>query len=887
MANKLLVVLACSFFWYSAEAQPATEQGSAAGRGSQTLVVYVEDFSQDDTNSDRSELVDYHTPAAGLIQLRLLEVPSLTVRRATQAPPCGGQPSPGKPLSQMQVSQAPQAGLEPSGEFYVVRGTVRVRLPDMVLDYFVDECDGQSFKRVFQDTKSAMADHVLEQLTIAAQAIALGLVKSVPRTRVVVAFESEGEADQKKVQAEVRRRVEEAISESSDLQVADTGDYTVGGRITLQKQNFPFPLFTKSGTVEGELFIQSSANKYPLPAVSKSRRALPDFYTEGVKDIQQNLTIVVLAEKRGWTDLRGTMEIKALLARGNALLDKCPKTAPICKDAQDAIPLLIAAVEKDPEGKNPEGRAGLWMLGRAQFLAREYTDAAKSLERARSLLEKDREAGKVVPPKDETDVLNLLGDAYRSLRKYTEAQSNYDASLKIIPSQPDVYVRSALALRSSGKRLEALQSVLQGLQLPNSQSDSQALHTSAKDVIRSLRPEEFAVAEKTVAGAFEKSTPLADEYALVISRKEGQILSDNWTTATAEQVQAPLQRALDLQPSDPDVRAEIYANLARIHLLDRDFQKLDLLLTQAEKLPPTEVSADNREWVARIRARYWMNQKEYAKAYASADAARQIRETYEGDFTAAEATLGMAQDKEKAARGTPEQKAEFAKLYQQAIELATPLVDRRFGRADYVYIEANHALGLDADTLKKFDSLVRQDPRDNSALNGLMFVCSQYLFDFECAFAAAEKDAALHDPNAPDAADAYVNLGEVAILDGSNEQARDWLGVALKQPNVAPREKSLAHLYRLWLDMRQGQKDQSLADFQSWQAATEQFRQANVDLNWLFLGARKALKDSQIGEKQKELLAAMMDALEDTSRPLPGWLESVVPYAQAHDRKLR
>jgi tetratricopeptide (TPR) repeat protein len=872
MLKKRIGLLACMVFLHSTGVLPAaTQQESTAVGPAGSLAVYVVDFRQAESSL---VLGDLGTLFPQLIQLRLLQVPSLTVYRVPQAPACGGQPPRENPLLQLPASQGLRPTTAPSGGFYSVRGSVEVQPPDIVLEYFVEKCDGQNFKPLFEDTRRFTADQALEELTISAHAIAFKLEQTVPRTRVAVAIEIDGDSlDQKAVQAEVHRRVSTALSESSDLEVADTGDYKVGGRITFEKQGSRLRIRTKWDTVATEeLYIQAHDTKYPLRAVSKSRDKLPEFYTQIVDEVRRNLPVVVLAEKRGWTEFRGKMEIKALLSRGSQLLDKCPKEARICRDAQDAIPVLAAAI-----GKDPEGREGRWLLGRAQMLAGQYSDAAKSLEKARGLLNHDHDAGRAVSPKDETQVLNLLGDAYRNLEKYNQAEASYDASLQIMPSQPDVYASKALALRLEGKRPEALESLLEGLQASSPGTFSQSLHATARDIIRALRPGEFAKAEEVITRT--KGVPVADEYALLISRKEGQNLDAKWTAENAEEARGPLQKALDLQPSDPNVRVEVYANLARTHLFDRDLQKLDFFLTQAEKLPPDQVSADNREWVARIRTRYWMMRKEYLNAYDSADLARHIKPTKDADFMAAEAALYLAQDKEKAAR-TLEQKAEFTKFYQQAADLAAPLVAKRFPGADYVLVEASHPLGLDAKTREQLQSVVSQNPKDDSALNALILVCSQYLFDFDCAFSAAKMDAALQDPNGPDAATAYLNLAEVAILLGNDGQTRDWLGIALialKQPKVAPREKSLAYLYRLWLAMRQGQTDQFSADFQSWQTATEEFRKTNNDLNWLFLGARKALQGSQIGEKQKELLTAMMDALEDGSRPLPAWLESGAP----------
>jgi len=856
----------------------------------ESLVVYIEDFGQTQSSASPGDLRSLRFLAPGLFQLRLLELPSLTVRRVRQAPPCGGQPSPDKaqgppPASQQRepprlFPRQPEAA--PPGHFFVLQGSVEFRLPDIALEYAVNECDGQSFKPVFQDTLPFTANQALEGLTIAAHAVALKLERAAPRTRVVVAISIEGDApDQKRVQADLQHRLAETIAESADLAVADTGDYTVGALITFKKGGSQFPpaqllkLIKGWDTVETqELYIQVRNQKYPLPPVTKSKAAVADFYAEVAGVVERDLTVVVLAEKRGWPELRGKMEIAALLARGKQLLNNCASETRACKDAQDAIPLLAEAASlAKGTGSNQEAREGLRLLSQAQMLAGNYADALASLDGARDLVKRDREAGKHVPPEEEATLLKMRGDACVQLKDYTSAVAAYDASLQLMPSQPDVYASKALALRYAGKRLEALESALEGLQVSGAAAASQSLHASAKDVIRGLHAEEFTKAEDAIQLAEGKGISLADEHALLISRREGHILDTRQTAQTAAQAEGPLQKALELHPSDPNVQAEIYANLARTHLSDGDLQKLGDYLTQAENLPPNQVSAENREWIARIRSRYWIMMREYSKAYASADAARQIMPSDNGDYAAAEAALLFAQDNEKAAgaAATPEQKREIARLCQQAVDLAAPLIAKRYLGADYVFAEAAHRLGLDTKTREQFESVLQQDPKDDAALNALMLVCSQYLFDFNCAFSAAKRDAALHDPNESDAAEAYVNLAEAAMLVGDGEQTRHWLDIALKQPNATPRGKSLAYLYHMWLAMRQGETDQLSTDFLLWQTATEQFRQTHDDLGWLFLGAKKALQDSNLGEKRKALLAAMMAALEDNTQPLPSF----------------
>lgn len=893
MRYQSIVWLTC---WFCL--QPALVPGAApphqepAGNPAALPVVYIpQDFDEvqlsggeprqaaPDTDVDYARTLRALAPA--LFQLRLLEVPSLTVRRVSQVPACGAQPATGDQAMPLSPGGLPQhSAAPPPGIFYVVRGAVEVRLPDIVFSYSLEKCDDQVLTPVFQATAPFTADHALDQITTAAYALSFKLESSAPRTRVAITIDIEDDnPDRKAVQADLQRRIAEEIARSAEFEVAASGDYKVGALITFRRGSSPIPPLELVKRLKGwdtveteKLYVQVRDEKpYPLQSVVGSRGALSAFYDEVAATVNRGLSVVILAEKRGWPELRGTMEIAALLAHGRQLLDSCGHETGKCKSAQDAIPLLEEAVSQAQEvGNDLDTRESLRLQGRAQILAGNYEDAVTSANEALRLVGRDRKAGGVIAPQDEAALLRIRADAYLNLKQYTRAESDYDESLRVLPAQPEPYFGKSLALRYDGKRLKALEVLIAGLQTTSSDADAQPFHTSAKDLIRALQPEELAQAEDEVKRSYDASPRVRDEYALVASRIESNKLDTNWTPETAAQARQPLQKMLDLQPSDPDVLVEIYGNLARTYLFDRDDQSLDHFLSLAEQLPSTQVSADNREWIARIRAQYWMDLSEYAKAYDSAEAARRIKPSNQADRTAALALWFQAQGEEKTA-DTAEQRKQIAGLYKKVVDLVTPLADQRYPGVDGLLVGANHQLGLDASSQKQFADMVTRDPKDDSAITTLMMICGEYTFDFDCAFSAAQKDVVLHDPKAPDAADAYVNVAEAAILASKDDSAREWLGVALQHPEARPRDRSLAHLYHLWLAMRLGQTDQCRTDFDSWQAATEQFRQSKTDLNWLFTGARRSIQNSQLGPKQQELLTRMMDALEDRNRPLPAW----------------
>jgi tetratricopeptide (TPR) repeat protein len=372
-----------------------------------------------------------------------------------------------------------------------------------------------------------------------------------------------------------------------------------------------------------------------------------------------------------------------------------------------------------------------------------------------------------------------------------------------------------------------------------------------------------------LAKAYKAQAPVTDEYALFMARKWGESLDANLTDQQHQEAIKQLEKTLEVHPADPDIQALIYAHLARAQLNDR--QKVDLLLKDAESLPTDKVSADNREWLARIRAQDYINRMEYEKAQSYAELALRIKATDNATLLVATAALLRAQQTEKAAGSklSPEKQHDIKALYQEAADLSAPLVSKRFQAADLIFTFASHPLARDNETRTLFDRVVKQDPKDASGFNALMMVCSQFLFDFRCAFQAAQKYASL--ASAPMVPVDYLDVAEIALLAGHDEVAGQWLEDAMRQPDIAAREKSLVYFYQLWLAMRRGQDAESSRDFEAWQGAVQQFRHTDDELNWIFDGVRRALKNDKISEKQRQVLGDMMNALENKNQPLPTW----------------
>src|SRR5271170_7334303 len=110
MAERLSRTAVCLFLvwlWHGSIARPQEVPNAGA---QQQLPVYIVDFKQELRPELVREFGDFSAFTTGLIQLRLFEIPSVTVHRASTAPICGNPQEPANPAQ--QIAQAP---VTPSG----------------------------------------------------------------------------------------------------------------------------------------------------------------------------------------------------------------------------------------------------------------------------------------------------------------------------------------------------------------------------------------------------------------------------------------------------------------------------------------------------------------------------------------------------------------------------------------------------------------------------------------------------------------------------------------------------------------------------------------------------------------------------------------------------
>ncbi len=859
--------------------------------------VYIVEFKQalgPELDRDFDQLNRFTT---GLVQLRLLQIPSLIVHRVQDPKTCGAAMSmPMEPRAQT-ASITPQS----SGDFYLVEGSIKPDLPKITLNYSVKQCQSGKLQTVFQDVQPFTLDHALDEITIVAHAIAYKIERAIPPTQVDVAlFTVDSDATTPKaIATELQKAIISGLEKSSDYEVNSPSEFKIVGQLHVQKERILGTLPSKLN-LTAQMHVETHGKIYPLHTVTGTSTAdqLPKFYAAVSEEVNLGLPEVLLAEHLQISGFLESMKTEDLINEGDRLLMQCGSAEAQCSSAQDAITLL------SPAAKNESAPWKLvLLLGKAQVRAGKSADAAASFEDVCRRIDDETSRGNQVQVDDHVEVFNLLGDSYRDLGRYDLAEEKYRSSLKLNEQQSAAYKDLASVLQYKGQRARALDVLIAGIKVSASPSDAKPLHDSAKDLILEIQdPDEIASAASGISSALGASVSMASEYALVTARKWTLVLDSGWKPEYRETAEHELQTALGLHIADPEVLAWLNSVGARVELMAGDSARLHQFVNEVEQIPTAQYPAYLHEWVERISAQDYINHGQLDKAREKADQAYHIQPSDLGTFVIANAIYNSGRCREitrylgKASpdpedcqpnnidrfdrtdekpRLLPAERKEINDLYIDAANLVGPLVAKRKHDGDAVLMWSNHQLGRDRETVDLYSRLDPKDSTDQLTLDNIMYVCSQFLLDMDCALPAAQKAAETLPRTGPDVARNFLNIAEIAVLDGNQKLALDWLSVAASQPSLNPRDKSLLNLYHLWAIMPSGAPEEMKNDFEAWRAAADEFRSRKDDLDWVFMGARRMLNHPRtpIGEQKTSLLTSMMDALEQRDSKMPSWPE--------------
>jgi len=791
--------------------------------------------------------------ATSFFRLRLQEMPALEVIATRKAPECGASANP----SQSSVSRAAQApsqtqtlaqyesrqgpAIEPPGaEFFVIRVSLDSHPPDLYMDYSLEKCDGVAWTKLLDRSRltfsanrsTFVADKVVERLSVVAQSLAY-LLENPPTTVAVGQFQPKED----KLAADLSDYLKGTFRRKRGFKLSETSEnpeYLIDGKVSVHGDQVQ---------VSAELHsTHGDQVPHALQLVTDTRKAWRTTERKVAEQSFEALNDMRLARSFGWETLKATA-FGDLLKKGEHLL--CQNEKPPCReDPSAAIRVFQVAQEKAPAADNWNVA---YLLGVAQAADYKYADAIKSLSDAlgsiTSPTQKSPEARK-----GEIKVRNTLGDVYAKYGNEEKASQQYKRSLELDPSQAELYVKRAEALFRND-RAGAIKLLLDGIrQLP----EEGKVHSALLENLRKLEQSDFEPVAKRFEDAFAAGVPVHDEYALL------WVLDGEKQTDTKKMSQSA-DKALGLHPVAEQIRAEAYGLRASADLPE-NLDEADKFLTWAEALPQEGLTPGTLNWLARLRCIYFLDRKNYPAAYDQAKKAQDFDANSPSNSLSAQAAVYWADDLQK----VDPQSSKAIELYRSAKEAAQQLITDRSAGADYYYIKANHALGLDQESRQTLADLLKDNPQDIEAGVNLMFVCSEYAFDFDCSYEAAKKLA----PSFKKSLVLEGDAAEAAVLKGDYQQASVWLDALLNRPDLDPSSKAIANFYKLWISFvldRAGVK----LDFDRLLESLTAYVQSQTDSTGDILslqGARTALARTGLPQQKQQLLRDIISVLENPSK---------------------
>jgi tetratricopeptide (TPR) repeat protein len=486
--------------------------------------------------------------------------------------------------------------------------------------------------------------------------------------------------------------------------------------------------------------------------------------------------------------------------------------------------LLSAASKRSPV---PDPHT-FYFLALAQSGALQYPEAIATFKRVIELSDSvaRREYGDLA-----IKALNQLGGVYTQTGDKEAASAFYTESLKRDPTQWDIYLTNAEIVVATSP-VGAIKLLLDGL---GHDPKSGVIRSAIQRDISKLKPPEFQAAVDLLESA-KATLPVTEEYA-----------------------QACAFAASRLLYSDPQL-AERY-------------------LSRIESVPPGELRASTRNWVARLRAIDSNLHKKFDAAYGFALQAEKIVEDENVDDR--KLSQVVLSDVQVAwAKELQEQDPARLRMLNETRRRIKRLVEEGNTSFYQDFMDSNHLLKDDAESKRVFSTLLHNNNDDHSAARGLMAVCGEYIFDVKCIYAAAQK--ALAKPSE----DIGLQLDgvEAAVLNNDRKQALEWLIIVEQHTEADDMTRAIASFYRFWLSYAENDPSSRL-DFQRVEAAFNVYNRARATRSpiladpagiWSFKGAVNVLKGNKVPaatnltENKRKVLLAIIDAFDHPEQGTTG-----------------
>ncbi len=839
---SVAVLLACALVLLAGAA--------AAQSGGRGRLVAVDSFAQ--TGSSVS--VAYGRFLTDLMRVRLTDEPGLTV---------GGRPRCATDVTPSTAMTDPHHGdsLDPD---YVVSGRLDLQPDISRLEYRVVRCRAGRADSLRSGVRVIPRSQFYDEFTVTALLVARTIHDDVPRTRVTIQpLVIRGvPADTAVILGRTLvHDLMDAINESGDMVVSDSGDYVVRAEVEIGRGG--------AMTAHPRLALRRGGAGWPLPDVAGNREDFDGFSDRFLLGVVGWLSRLRSA---GTLDAGAPSSIAAL--EDSAATALCLLGVAGCQvEVERALSIARAATQVDSTS------ASAWrLLGLAESARSEFGNAQRALSRSFGLLPADATAASRI------DLLNTLARARFQLGDYKGALEDFDRSLSLDAAQPRVLMERAEGEWSLGHRLAALRGLLS---LRPQAAGLADLDARILGHVTTLSADTIVVASGVVVDACGITDSTRTRCARWLHDVGMNLMSPD--SFAERKSRAVFKIFLALQPSDPDARADALGIIAASYLGteandvarvgQRDYlfgravrfrpDSADAYLRRAEALATSApLGPVKMEWLYRLRALYHRNRGDFAQAWVWA---RKAVAASPSDLATRVATDILYQwarrlEIDSAAANRPLADS-TRKLYEAA---ARSLAEGVANGHDWAYEplrEVYHSLGRDRDAADLFEARRRQDSTDVVALGSLKYLYTEYLFDFPRAkSAAAARLALLSSSTTLDSLD----LAEIELLAGQYDEAHSLLEVVGRRVSQPACEGMVAEFLRVWAEVGLGRRSQAGAReaFARWRSARERFA-ASPDERacWTFNGDRVQLAQSTLDP----LLLQMIDAMTDRQEKTPAF----------------
>jgi tetratricopeptide (TPR) repeat protein len=807
--------------------------------------VYLLDIKQEGESLLHGNLSDF---TVDLLRMRLTELKSFQVKKldkvseADIAPKCG-EARKTDALATTQVSLANDA------DFYVLRASIQVRTPakaetEIVLDYELAKyvrCERVSLAR----SKDTFAENeVLKYINSMADVTALLLDNERTVTKAVadaITFGSDEKswAIARKVTDELKADIKRAgdfyLPEKSNSTNSQT-DFTVRGQLSItNKVSYRVTITTKDGrSYPPKTVMGPDADK-------QTDEKLASFYKEAADAAFDYLKYVrYVAEARRNTPLTEA-ELQQMLDRARQLMCVEVASAKDCKQQPETAILVLTEIR---ERKKPTDEE---LLGKAQMLVGEYSDAAQSFDSARSHADGSN-------PEVVINLLNQGGEAWFKAKNYDKAIARYEESLNLynasraklsaslLKDEPRVSLQRVRSYRYAKKGLEALKFILSSWEV---QPDPKDLREELGYLLDDMPAEQFNEAEKIVE--LYKGKPQYEAASLA--------LKDHEAMDTLMDVLVSL-RLRWLEPADQELKI---------------FQEMDSRLTKVETIPETSLSGDSLTLRKTVRA-LWLRDFKHDTEQATYLLEQAVKANTEFSTLSKEFLAETYYQKAIAPGTRSPETLEKASSFLTNMAMESGDLSLFISSVYGMLRSVNHKLGKDKETRKLLEERAKQDKEDFTALASLSTLCTHYLADLQCGERVAQQ--LLSSARSPfRRLQAQALVGEIDVLKGDYAVAAKELE---SLQNSVPRgfiyEEWFPVLlfYRTWALLALGKEADAATVARQWKTEIANLRKNGTEVDWIFDGSLRALDaEATLTPTQKNLLRAMIASMDDKAAPLP------------------